>query len=78
MNRQARSFASPGEQVARLAVAQILLLEATIESLSVLGERLAGSPRDDDTPTARDAMLEPFRARYLLLRELMREPPTRH
>lgn len=77
MNRTAHQAAQPGEQVARLAVAQFLLLEATVESLSVLGERLAGSTREPLTLTTRDAMIEPFRARYALLRDMLRQP-TRH
>ena len=77
MNRSNHKPATAGDQVARIAVAQFLLLEATVESLSILGERLSGTAREPRSATTREAMIEPFRARYALLRDMMREP-TRH
>jgi hypothetical protein len=77
MNRNERASVPPGEPIARLAVAQFLLLEAAVESLSVLGERLAGASPDAGGVSTREAMLGPFRARYALLRQVIGRP-TRH
>lgn len=63
------------DRVAQLAVAQFLFFEAAVESLSLLGERLYGLQPDT---VDRDALAEPFRARYGLMRDMLREPPSHH
>lgn len=77
MHRNEHRATPAGEPIARLAVAQFLLLEATVESLSVLGERLSSATRDAQSLTTREAMVEPFRTRYVLLRAMLRQP-SRH
>jgi hypothetical protein len=63
------------DRVAQLAVAQFLLFEAAVESLSMLGEHLYGL---QPVPVDRNALAEPFRARYGLMRDMLREPPPHH
>jgi hypothetical protein len=60
------------DRVAQLAVAQFLLFEATVESLSVLGERLARRGKASDAPSSEE-LIAPFRARYKLMRRVLRE-----
>ena len=75
MSRSNRDSPTVGERVAQLAVAQYLLFDATVESLSILTERFV-HPR-----TARElgetqprALVEPFQSRFALLRRMINEP----
>jgi hypothetical protein len=65
------------DRVAQLALAQFLLFDATVESLSMLGERLTGSGAPAAGRDAQRELLEPYRVRYALLRRMWSEP-TRH
>ena len=74
MSRTNRDSPTAGERVAQLAVAQYLLFDATVESLSILTERLV------DPRTARElgetrprALVEPFQSRFALLRRMLDE-----
>ena len=74
MTRTNRDSPTAGERVAQLAVAQYLLFDATVESLSILTERFV-APR-----TARElgetktrALVEPFQSRFALLRRMLDE-----
>jgi len=65
--------------VANLALAQFLLLEATVESLATLGERL--SMKSETEGDGEGDLLEPFRVRYSWYRHVLREqqrPPKHH
>jgi hypothetical protein len=77
MTRNTHSDKAAGSAIARLAVAQYLLFDATIESLSVLGEnvarlraRAAGATQDDDDAFSASELTEPFVARYQVFRRL--------
>jgi len=71
------SGTSPRAQVARFAIAQYLLFDAVVESLSTLGENVAQLRQRAATPTGEDAdefsaseLTAPFRARYEYFKRL--------
>jgi hypothetical protein len=68
MPKQAVDSSSAKDRMAQFAVAQFLLFDAAVESLSVLGERLASRRKAEQ-----DELVEPFRARYRLMRRVLRE-----
>jgi hypothetical protein len=67
----------PGNPLAHLAVAQFLLFEATLESLSVFGERLtrikpdASAGPSGPEPSVSMELSEPFRVRYACFRRML-------
>lgn len=68
MPKQAVDSPSAKDRMAQFAVAQFLLFDATVESLSMLGERLVNGHK-----AGQDELAEPFRARYKLMRRVLRE-----
>ena len=78
MNRKLPTDTAPASHVARLAVAQFMLFDAALESLSTLGENLA---RRRARPAGREdgeageefsasELTEPFRVRYEYFRRM--------
>ena len=54
---------------AELALAQILLLEAAIESVSMLGERFGPPGRQSLSDRSSGNLAEPFSARFAMFRD---------
>lgn len=75
MNTVPDAAASPRDHLARFALAQYLLFDAVVESLSTLGENVAkrrgraGDEHEDEEFSASE-LTEPFRARYEYFRRV--------
>ena len=72
MKHRLPTIASPETQIARFAIAQFLLFEATVESLAALAESVAqlrGRRPGKAIDTA--PLTEPFRVRYILFRRML-------
>jgi hypothetical protein len=76
MNTVQDASGSPREHLARFALAQYLLFDAVVESLSTLGENVAqrraraAGAGDEDEEFSASELTEPFRARYEYFRRV--------
>jgi hypothetical protein len=58
-------------RIARFAIAQFLLFEATVESLAALGPAMSRLRHHQPADTGQ--LTEPFRARYRVFRRMLEE-----